>query len=87
MSYARLFCKQEQPRIGELKMSEKTTVISPVTRPLAEGVIIEFCQERATVVFDDGGDTLIVKADGVTQKWYWELESKSCSVVPPVQGH
>lgn len=57
-------------------------VQSPQTaRPLPPGAIIDYCGEKATVIFDDGGRTVSVRADGFRQNWYWDLEGVACTVV------
>ena len=48
---------------------------------LPVGSEIDYMGERAVVVADDGGPSLLVEADGIGQEWMWEFEGKLCTVV------
>lgn len=50
-------------------------------RPLPTGSVIEYQGECATVVRDDGGNSLVVQVDDSTQQWFWTFEGVSCTVV------
>jgi len=49
--------------------------------PLPAGVVIRYMDCEAEVVSDDGGDTLLVVAEGCTQRWDWVMDGVSCEVV------
>ena len=49
--------------------------------PLVAGTEIEYRGQMATVVKDDGGDTLVVDCENTTQKWSWYLDGYECTVV------
>ena len=54
-------------------------VVAPVERtPLPLGAVIEYCGERAEVVFDPGGEgRLTVRVDGMEDRWWWSFDGAS----------
>lgn len=58
-------------------------VVAPAERtPLPPGAVIEYCCERAEVVFDPGGEgRLTVKVDGMQDRWWWSFDGASCTLV------
>lgn len=51
--------------------------------PLKPGTRIDYSGEKATVVHDDGGDTLDVQVDGMSKpmRWYWKFDGVECTVI------
>ena len=49
--------------------------------PLPPGTKIRFLGTDATVTEDDGGDDLLVMADGISQCWDWEMDGIECEVI------
>ena len=49
--------------------------------PLSVGTEIDYRGQRAIVVDDKGGPTLVVDCEGSTQEWLWNFEGYECSVV------
>ena len=50
-------------------------------RPLPAGAEIAYMGERATVIADNGGASLIVESDGSKQEWLWEFEGTLCTLI------
>ena len=50
-------------------------------RPLPAGAEIEYMGERATVVADNGGASLLVESDGIRQEWMWEFDGTPCVLI------
>jgi len=55
--------------------------------PLPPGSVIQYADEIAEVVEDFGGSSLTVRADGITQKWYWTHDGATCTVVSIPEQH
>lgn len=54
----------------------------PERQPLPQGAVIEFCEERAVVMRDPGGEgRLSVNVGEYEDRWWWTFEGVSCSVV------
>jgi len=48
---------------------------------LPVGSEIDYMGERAVVVADDGGPSLLVDVDGIAQEWMWEFEGQPCTTI------
>ena len=49
--------------------------------PLEPGTKIEFSGIEAEVIEDNGGNILLVLAEGCTQWWEWSMEGEECKVI------
>ena len=51
--------------------------------PIAKGTTIEYRGLSATVEHDYGGSELLVLCEGTRQKWLWEFDGYTCSILKP----
>ena len=56
-------------------------LVQPARRPLPAGSVIAYMDMEATVIRDEGGETLFVETqDGAKENWAWECEGVTCKV-------